>query len=1002
MILETKGNYQPLRDVYFKFRFLCKQNKINWKKIPNNKIRLLREVNSKSVWTLYQANEIFTVINYFKGDLKNFGIIINESVIPKGEIPTATIKTNKVRRIESLTYNGSNFELFLNYSESKLKDIRAVGGCKFNKDKKSWDVGADNIDEVKSICDKYGIQISYSAKKIIEQYNGNFDQSYSSERVELNIPMKEGFNFFDYQTVGVSFGIRTKRPWITDQMGLGKAQPLDSLIYTPSGFTTMSDVKVGDEILDSKGQKQYVTGKFPQGQKDVYEVIFSDGSKTHCCKEHLWKVQTYNQRNWGNGKGFKVMPLEEIMTDYVYKNKNLKYSIPQCKPVVFNSKKTKIDPYFLGLILGDGCITSRINITSIDKEIIDYCSSYAVKLGLSLKQKKQNLIDYSVVGKKGVRNNLKQALIDYKLSGKSSKNKFIPYEYLYNDVETRLQILRGLMDTDGFCSKDGTCQYSSSSEIMANQVKWIVQSLGGVARKTKKSNLDHWIITININEKIFNLERKLDRVKNSKKYNPLRCIKQIRKVGTQDCCCISVSSEDRLYLTDEFVVTHNTVQAIGVAVGLNQYPILVICPKSLRYNWKKEVEQFTHRKSIIATKKVMSKIPDMVENNMVDFVIMNYDGVKTHFLKEMKKTPMKNGRVRKTVYTNGLEKYFKGVIIDESHELKNSKSDRFKVTKKVVQDMDIRVLLTGTPFVNEVKDIANQLDILGRVDEFGGVYRFCKDYAGITKNNFNSGEAKGRKHKSLKELNIKLRSVCMIRREKWQVLKDLPDKLRRVVRIELTNQKDYDHAYINLQSYLVSIGASEKKISASERANMLSQMQVLKKLSAKGKVEHISSEIKELHDNGEKVILFCWHLETINAYKKHFPHLVEISGNVEDNKIEINKENFQSNPDCNIIAITYKKGGVGHTLTAAAHVYFAELGWNTKDQDQAEDRAHRIGQTKNVTAHYGIGQSTIDEHIYAIIQRKRKLSEESLGSEEQIEISEEAELINLIQNKNHD
>lgn len=444
-----------------------------------------------------------------------------------------------------------------------------------------------------------------------------------------------------------------------------------------------------------------------------------------------------------------------------------------------------------------------------------------------------------------------------------------------------------------------------------------------------------------------------------------------------------------------------SLQAIGTALGVKKWPVLVVGPKSMRLNWKKEVEKYTDKKAVLLSKKNIHKIPHLVQMGECDFAMINYDGIKNLFCSVFEKNKDKNGKTYTKIELNGLEKMFKGIIIDESHELKNRKSDRWKIMRKVVEHMEYRQLLTGTPFVNKVEDISAQLEILGKIDDFGGHWKFCKTYAEMKKESLNEAMQKKDSISVLQELNTKLRTSCMIRREKWQVLKDLPDKFRSIIKVDITNRDEYDHAYLSLQDYLAKNGASAEKITAAIQAEIIVKMMLLKKISAKGKHEALQELLEQIHAAGEKAIVFVWHKETIQELKKTFPDLLEISGDVSDEQIERNKSYFQERKESNLIVITYKKGGVGHTLTAGNHVIFIELGWNPKDQDQAEDRAHRIGQQNTVTCHYLLGENTIDEDIYYdIIEEKREKSNASTGSEEEIETSSQKLLINKFLKKN--
>ena len=448
----------------------------------------------------------------------------------------------------------------------------------------------------------------------------------------------------------------------------------------------------------------------------------------------------------------------------------------------------------------------------------------------------------------------------------------------------------------------------------------------------------------------------------------------------------------RSWLADQMGLG-KTPQAICTAVAINTWPVIVLCPKSLRENWKLEIESWTNYKAMVATHRNMKKINAFIEHDMCHFLIMNYEGMKTFFVNEIKIVKGKNDQKRTLIYTNGKEKLFKGIIIDESHELKNPKTTRYKCVKKGLKHMEYRQLLTGTPIVNSVSDASAQLDLIGRLDDdFGGYLEFNKRFKKPKGHRFEKEQAR-----NLALLNEELRSKCMIRREKHQVLHELPDKFRTIIPVELTNRKEYDHAQVNLQDYLTTMQNSPAKISQSMNAELLVRLSLLKKISARGKIESIVEVVKQQIEQGEKAILFCWFYETIDALKEAIPYnTLEISGRVSDGpEIEYTKKQFQEDPNYPVIIITYKKGGTGHTLTAANNVHKVEPAWTAKDHDQAEDRAHRIGQKDNVNVFYWQGIKTIDQHIYGIIDRKRNLAKESTDSTEEIQ-SVQSELTKIL------
>ena len=385
--------------------------------------------------------------------------------------------------------------------------------------------------------------------------------------------------------------------------GTGKAQPLDSLILTPNGYVEMGEIKIGDEVIGVDGIPIKVNGVYPQGEKDIYLVTFSDGTTTECCGEHLWLTQTYEERNYRKrskndngvrvrvgkkGKEGKVRDTLEIMDSLIVGNKSPKvnHSIPIVKPIKFIKKEVNINPYLLGCLLGDGGFTTtNITFTSADDDIIE-----EIKKNLPLKhviqEKYKHNYNIKSIGVK--KNDISEFLKDTNLLGLKSDYKFIPEEYLINDVETRLEILRGLMDTDGSVDKkSGTPIFYSTSEKLIKDITFIVQSLGGIVTKKekigkyKKLNGDIkecktiYMLHINLpfNFIPFKLKRKIKLLKERTKYTPIRYIKNIEKIGKKEAQCISVDDKNHLYLTNDCIVTHNTLLSVAEALLLlKTYP----------------------------------------------------------------------------------------------------------------------------------------------------------------------------------------------------------------------------------------------------------------------------------------------------------------------------------------------------------------------------------------------------------------------------------------------
>ncbi|MGE5746621.1 MAG: LAGLIDADG family homing endonuclease, partial [Solirubrobacterales bacterium] len=409
------------------------------------------------------------------------------------------------------------------------------------------------------------------------------------------------------------------------EVGSGKAQPLDSLVLTPSGFRPMGEIQVGEEVINPTGERTPVTGVFPQGSRDVYRVWFSDGTHVECDLEHLWQVQTSTARCRRDKP--KVMTLKEIAVDLRRPSGAAKWHVELPEPVDLECGLTRpLDPYALGLLLGDGglSIHGRVRLTSSDQELVDALrtallpecelrqethrpydwkitranvapreepphgvtlddlatlvrayesgashETIAAGLPVSAATVRLRLRDSGVVARPPFRRNpIIGHLKSLDLMGKESRGKFVPTAYLAAPIDSRHALLQGLMDTDGTVSRAGqNVSFTSVSERLAQDVAWLVRSLGGRARcrRVVRKSGSSWRTSVILPARFppFRLTRKRERLRPRTKYaNPAKAIMRIEPRGKRVVQCISVAHPNQLYITDGFTVTHNTVIAL--------------------------------------------------------------------------------------------------------------------------------------------------------------------------------------------------------------------------------------------------------------------------------------------------------------------------------------------------------------------------------------------------------------------------------------------------------
>lgn len=415
-----------------------------------------------------------------------------------------------------------------------------------------------------------------------------------------------------------------------------------------------------------------------------------------------------------------------------------------------------------------------------------------------------------------------------------------------------------------------------------------------------------------------------------------------------------------------------TLQSIATINIAGAFPCLVICPSSLKINWMREWEKFTDKKAMILTDKVRDTWTFFFQTGMHQVFIVNYESLKKYFVQRIKKS--EGWTLRDVEFRNSIN-LFKSVIIDESHRCKSSSTQQAKFCKGICTGKEWIIELTGTPVVNRPKDLIPQLSILNRMEDFGGYKSFVNQYC--------SGQ---REASNLKELNFNLWKYCMFRREKSLVLTDLPDKIRQVNTCEITNRKEYVDAERDLIMYLQKYkDADDEKIEKALRGEVMVRINILRQISARGKVRDVIEFVKDFRENGKKIILFCSLHEVVDQLKRYFPTAVSVTGRDSQDDKQRAVDAFQNNPKTDIIICSIKAAGVGLTLTASSNVAFVEFPWTYADCCQCEDRAHRIGQKDSVTCYYFLGRRTIDEKVYRIIQEKKNIANAVTGSTEDIE-----------------
>jgi phosphate starvation-inducible protein PhoH and related proteins len=364
----------------------------------------------------------------------------------------------------------------------------------------------------------------------------------------------------------------------------GRAQPVATPVLTPDGFRPIGSLTVGDLVIGSDGKPTPVIGVYPQGEKDIYRLTTQDGASTLCSGDHLWAVATRDDRR--RGKRLRVLTTRE-MIGHLRANHYHRYELPlHSAPVRFPYREVPVDPYALGLLLGDGCLTGTTtpSFATGDPEL-----AYELKRllpGTEVRPVGGPNYQLNQVTSPGdvitLENPVTGAARQLGLHGTRSATKFVPDLYLYNSHRVRLAVLQGLLDTDGgpVTQRNRTCriQYTTVSPRLRDDVIFLVRSLGGIAyhrtrpAEGRSSHLlnghpvhhrhDAYIVDIRLPEGLepFRLTRKRDTYRAAGGGGrPMRYIDSIEPAGTAEAVCIAVAAEDSLYTTEDFLLTHNTL-----------------------------------------------------------------------------------------------------------------------------------------------------------------------------------------------------------------------------------------------------------------------------------------------------------------------------------------------------------------------------------------------------------------------------------------------------------
>lgn len=803
----------------------------------------------------------------------------------------------------------------------------------------------------------------------------------------MPVKLNEGFEARHYQLSGVDVYMKCKRILIGDDIGLGKAEWVENDIFTPNGTKKMKDIQIGDYVIGSNGKPVKVSGVYPQGEKEMYRVHFNDGASVVVCEDHLWAVKNSVRKKRGNEpiilsvkemldenlektfkvKGYNSHRAYRFRTYYKIQNGKkqdgtYRWHIPITKSVSFKEQNVLIDPYLLGALLGDGGITNSIIFTSSDNQILETVSDKLPE-GICLKKKKNSKYDYAIINKNkvkvGEKNMLTEYLRHYGLFGHKSDTKFIPDEYKFNSIENRISLLQGLMDTDGYVTSNkrkinsktqsSVIGYTTTSKRLADDVLFLIQSLGGIAtvsnkipsythKGEKKKGKRAYTLVINLPDICpFRLKRKVDKCMPKLKYKPYRCISNIEYVGKLEAKCIKVEAEDHLYLTENFIVTHNTLIGILSCLSPQTRPCVAVVQTHLPKQWKAQIEMFTN--------------------------------LTVHLIKGTKPYDLPPADIYITKYSclagwaNVFEKgIFKSAIFDEIQELRHEGTAKYEAAMALSRNVEYCLGLSATPIYNYGNEIYNVLDII-KEKCLGDRYDFLYEWCGFNYKVVREPQALGT---YLRE------NFLLLRRTRAEVGRELPP-INKIVHTVGYNESEAKKA----EDIAKQLAIKATTGAFTERGQAFRELDALiRHTTGVSKAVEVAEYVKILLENNEPIVLAGWHREVYDIWMRELKDYKPVlyTGSESPAQKEEAKRKFVSG-ETNLFIISLRSGiGLDGLQHKSNIVVIGELDWSPKVHDQLIGRLDREGQKEQVTAIYLVSDFGSDPLIVDMLGVKSSQS----------------------------
>jgi hypothetical protein len=788
--------------------------------------------------------------------------------------------------------------------------------------------------------------------------------------------------------------------------GTGKALPLTTPILTPTGWTTMREIKIGDFVVGSGGKPTKVLGVYPQGEQEIYRITFSDRTTADCTGDHLWEVTTGNRKKRGQAS-LILSAVEMLQQGLKITRGNRKFFIPMVAPIQFRERPITIDPYLLGLLLGDGYLRKGcVSLSTGDSEILNAITQPLFNT-YGISPKHRGRYDYNLTNQKGKKNGLVGEVKSLGLAGTHAATKFIPDNYIYNSIEIRLALLQGLLDADGSVAATGV-EYTTASPSLAKQVAFLVQSFGGIATTTtrfpkytykgeKRTGRMNYRLYLRFPKGInpFRLSRK--EIVSRSKYWPIRAVESIESYDFAPVQCIKVAAPDGLFVINDCILTHNTRTAIHWLEHLfatkEAKLVYVAAPLSALHVWienwhlwaKAPVAFIDLHESGSAG---LRRAKELAADGWPVVCLVNYEAAwQLGWKRIIRKRQGEEVRILEKVDTAMHDLNWDVGILDESTFIKSpgSKVSKF-FRRKLAPRTTYRMILSGSAYVKRPLDVWAQCNFAVGDEVFAPAFLPFKMQYSIP-HQYIRGAILG--YKNLDDLVRRLANVAVMLK-KTDVL-DLPPFVHETRMVELCpkSRKVYqdlvDEALAELDTGEVT---SDHVFTMIRKLAQITSGFVypdcdpetpdIKPAPVRLGTEKLDvlMEILENRDSPTVVIVQMDEEERmiVEAVQKRFKFTPKVlNGSVHG--AEARHKMIESASNDPVFIMKESVGARGIDVKFADMMVFYAHSYNTEAYTQILSRNHRGGQTHSITYIHLLAKSTIDLKIMKALEKDLNLAD---------------------------